>query len=71
MFRMLKPPFMKTADAISAFGSPAELARALQITRSAISQWGDTVPELRAYQIRELLAARQSCRADQSITKAA
>ena len=68
---MLKHPSMKTADAISAFGSPAELARALQITRSAISQWGDTVPELRAYQIRELMAARQSCLSDQPTTKAA
>lgn len=53
-------PSMKTDDAIKAFGTPKELAAALGITREAIYQWGDTVPELRAYQIRELLAARES-----------
>lgn len=51
---------MKTEDAIKAFGSPKELAAALGITREAIYQWGDDVPELRAYQIRELLAKRQA-----------
>lgn len=49
---------MKTDEAIKAFGTPKDLAAALKITREAIYQWGDTVPELRAYQIRELLAAR-------------
>ena len=49
---------MKSKDAISAFGSPSHLAAALGITPSAISQWGDNVPPLRAYQIRDLLAAR-------------
>ena len=68
MFRMRA---MKTKDAIKAFGSPKELAAALGITREAIYQWGDTVPELRAYQIRELMAARQSCLSDQPTTKAA
>ena len=69
MFRMRA---MKTEDAIKAFGSPKELAAALGITREAIYQWGDDVPELRAYQIRELLAARDGGQiSDQPITKAA
>jgi len=49
---------MKTQDAIAAFDSPLGLARALGITRAAIYQWGDTVPPLRAFQIRELMAAK-------------
>lgn len=44
---------MKTKDAIAAFGSAKALAEALQITQSAISQWGDDVPLLRAFQIKE------------------
>lgn len=47
---------MNTQDAIDAFGSPLRLADALGITRAAIYQWGETVPPLREYQIRELLA---------------
>lgn len=50
---------MLTADAIKHFGSRAAIARALGISRSAVSYWGEHVPALRAYQLRELLAARQ------------
>jgi len=51
---------MKTSDALQAFnGSARELAEALGITREAVYQWGETVPPLRAYQIRDLLAKRQ------------
>lgn len=49
---------MKTKYAIEQFGSIKELALALGITQPAIYQWGDDVPELRAYQIAELLAQR-------------
>ncbi|MEN8616675.1 Cro/CI family transcriptional regulator [Shewanella baltica] len=45
---------MKTKDAISHFGNKLKLAEALNVTKSAISQWGDDVPELRAYQIERL-----------------
>lgn len=53
---------MKTVDAIALFSDkPAEgivkLATALNITRAAIYQWGEDVPALRAYQIRDYLAA--------------
>lgn len=49
---------MKTQDAISLFGSIKALAKALGITQPAIYQWGENVPELRAFQIREIVATR-------------
>jgi len=45
---------MKTADAIKLFGSVRALAAALDITVQAVYGWGDDVPKLRVYQIREL-----------------
>lgn len=45
---------MKTKDAISHFGNKLKLSKALNVSKSAISQWGDDVPELRAYQIERL-----------------
>ncbi len=50
---------MKTNDALSHFNeSVRELAKALDITVQAVYSWGETVPPLRVYQIREILAAR-------------
>lgn len=50
---------MKTAEAIAKFNeSTRELAEALGISTAAVYQWGDSVPELRAYQIREILDRR-------------
>ncbi|EZH80398.1 Cro/CI family transcriptional regulator [Aeromonas hydrophila] len=45
---------MKKADAIKFFGSAAELARKLNISEAAVSQWGETIPQGRAYQIEVL-----------------
>ncbi|MEL4429846.1 Cro/CI family transcriptional regulator [Shewanella mangrovisoli] len=45
---------MKTKDAISHFGNKSKLAKALNISKSAIAQWGSDVPELRAFQIERL-----------------
>ncbi|ABE56543.1 conserved hypothetical protein [Shewanella denitrificans OS217] len=45
---------MKTKQAISYFGNKLKLAKALNVSKSAISQWGEDVPELRAYQIERL-----------------
>ncbi len=42
---------MKKADAIKHFGSIKKLAQALRIHPAAISQWGEDVPEGRAYQL--------------------
>lgn len=46
---------MTKEEAIEAFGSVRKLAEALGITEQAVHQWGDEVPELRFYQIREIL----------------
>lgn len=51
---------MKTEDAIKAFGSAKALADALGIWPQAVYAWGDTVPELRAYQIKDILAKMES-----------
>ncbi|MGE6647970.1 Cro/CI family transcriptional regulator [Shewanella colwelliana] len=45
---------MKTKEAITYFGNKTSLAKALELTKSAISQWPEEVPELRAYQIERL-----------------
>lgn len=45
---------MKTADAIKYFGGVIKLAAALDINRTAVYQWGDTVPKGRAYEIEVL-----------------
>tara|TARA_Y100000766_G_scaffold110165_1_gene94274 strand:+ start:1416 stop:1601 length:186 start_codon:yes stop_codon:yes gene_type:complete len=45
---------MLKADAVQYFGGVIKLADALGLTKGAVSQWGDTVPLLRAYQIERL-----------------
>ena len=45
---------MKTADAVAHFGNKNRLALALKIDRSAVTNWGRKVPELRARQIHDL-----------------
>lgn len=45
---------MKTQDAIDRMGSAKALADLLGITPSAISQWGENVPETRIWQLRVL-----------------
>tara|TARA_R110000868_G_C10538028_1_gene734636 strand:+ start:380 stop:565 length:186 start_codon:yes stop_codon:yes gene_type:complete len=42
-------------EAIQSFGGVKKLADALGIQHSAVCQWGEFVPALRAYQIRELM----------------
>lgn len=50
---------MRKDEAIALFGSASSLARSLGITRQAVSRWGEMVPPLRVYQIREIVAARK------------
>lgn len=45
---------LKKKTAIAHFGSISKLADALNIKPQAISQWGDRVPEGRAYQIQHI-----------------
>ena len=56
---------MKSDEAIERFGSVADLARALGLSVQAIYKWGEEVPPLRAYQIRDILAARAAEQTDQ------
>ena len=50
---------MTTKEAADAFGGIDKLAEALGITRHAIYLWRGSVPELRQYQIREILRQRE------------
>lgn len=51
MTMILEEQIMKTADAISHFETASALAERLSITRGAVSQWGEFVPENRANQL--------------------
>lgn len=42
---------MHRDDAIKFFGSPAAVARALGITRAAVSKWPEVIPEGSAYKL--------------------
>jgi hypothetical protein len=44
---------MKSSDAISLAGGVVALADILGITHGAVSQWGDEIPRLREYELRE------------------
>jgi len=43
---------MLKQKAIKIYGTPSALARALGVTKSAVSQWGETIPERHALKIR-------------------
>lgn len=49
---------MRTKDAIDFFGDSSSLAKAIGITPSAISQWGDAVPMSRRKSIRMAMKER-------------
>lgn len=51
---------VRTADVISVFQSAKALADFLGLSKSAISQWGDEVPALRVYELREKRPALDS-----------
>jgi DNA-binding transcriptional regulator YdaS (Cro superfamily) len=51
---------MKTTDAVRHFGTATKLARALGISKAAVSQWGASVPELRKLQLEKLMAGAAS-----------
>lgn len=53
-------------EAVDTFGGVKKLAEALGIQHSAVSQWGEFVPPLRAFQIRELQIQNQTNLAEQS-----
>lgn len=45
---------MNTQHLIHELGSAKAVAELFGITQGAVSQWGDTVPTLRLYQLRDL-----------------
>jgi len=45
---------MKTEEAVKRYGSKYRLAQLLGITRQAVGQWGDDVPELQALKLEKL-----------------
>ncbi len=45
---------MKKVEAIALVGSKAKLARLLGISKGAVSQWKDDIPELRELQLEKL-----------------
>jgi len=49
-----KDRLMKKSDVISYFGTITEAAKALGLTKSAISQWPAEIPKLRAFEIERL-----------------
>lgn len=53
---------MKTADAIRHFGTQSALAKALGISKQAIAQWGERVPEGRAYQLQVITGGQLSAK---------
>lgn len=42
---------MKKSDVIKFFGSIPKLAKFLNIDRTAVYQWGETIPENRQYEL--------------------
>lgn len=57
---MKRSKAMRKSAAIQLFGTQSALADALGISRAAVSAWGDYVPPLRAYEIREMVQRRTS-----------
>lgn len=52
---MLYIPNMLTSDALAAYdGSKIKIAEALQLTRSAVAQWGRIVPKASALRLEQL-----------------
>jgi len=50
---------MRKSDVIEYFGgTPTSTAKALNITVAAVSQWGEIIPEDRAYKIESLTKRR-------------
>ncbi|PAV08854.1 hypothetical protein CBG25_03630 [Arsenophonus sp. ENCA] len=54
---------MKKSEAIYFAGNKTNLAKLLKITKSAVSQWGDDIPELRALQLEKLVNDKNNTKA--------
>ena len=49
---------MRTADVINLYGSTLEAGRVLGISRQAVDQWGEVVPEGSAYKLQVITGGR-------------
>lgn len=52
-------PPIKTADVIKFFGSKQKVAEAVQATHSAVSQWGEFVPDSRVFEFHFLMKTKE------------
>lgn len=62
---------MRKADVIDYFGGVGSTAKALGITSNAVSQWDDTVPLLRQYQIERATSGKLKADATKNIAQTA
>lgn len=60
---------MKKAEVIEYFGGVVKTAKALGITKGAVSQWGEQIPMLRAYQIERITSGRLKVQPEVKISK--
>ena len=59
---------MRKSDVLKFFKNGSKTARALGITKSAVSQWGEEIPEAMAY--RAQTASRGKLKVDPSVYQA-
>ncbi|EGO8352082.1 hypothetical protein E0V34_08905 [Escherichia coli] len=52
---------MKTQDAVAFFGTKAKIARALDVSQVAVTQWGAIVPKGRALELEKLTDGALKC----------
>lgn len=64
-------PTIKKSVVRAMFRSEAELARHLGMTRSAVNQWPEDIPEPRASQIREVARRLRLMRGDKVVARLA
>lgn len=54
---------MKTQEAADFFGGKKKLADALGVSASAVTQWGESIPVIRQYQIQVLTKGKLKAKA--------
>jgi DNA-binding transcriptional regulator YdaS (Cro superfamily) len=55
---------MLTSDVVTHFGNQAAIANALEISRAAVSKWGEVVPEGSAYKLQAITNGKLKVRPD-------
>ena len=58
---------MRKNDVINHFGSMTKAAEVLGLTKSAVSQWPDEIPQRRAYEIEKLTNGKLKAKLTQSV----